>query len=109
MYTSCNTTFVSTLFVRMGERHSLITTRVPQDEAIHNFQKTHAWSNVSLKLSYGLGRRLAGAHRASSGLHFALRLSPDVSQGMHYRGSQVSIDMPKSWLPYLAHATGSHL
>lgn len=50
MYTSFNTTLVSTLFVRIGERHSLITSRVPQDEAIHNFQESYAWTTVSLKL-----------------------------------------------------------
>ncbi|KAK2476863.1 hypothetical protein H9L39_12087 [Fusarium oxysporum f. sp. albedinis] len=45
--------------LRMVERHSLITTTVSQDEAIHSFKKTHALTI------------------------FALCLSPGVSQGMH--------------------------
>ncbi|KAJ0152127.1 Uncharacterized protein HZ326_5468 [Fusarium oxysporum f. sp. albedinis] len=44
----------------MVERHSLITTTVSQDEAIHSFKKTHALTIVSLTLSYDR------VHRSSS-------------------------------------------
>ncbi|CZR41452.1 uncharacterized protein FPRO_11041 [Fusarium proliferatum ET1] len=84
MYTSFITTFVSTLSVRMGERDSLITTRVLQDEAIHSSQETHAWTRD--RESRTVMVLVAEAHRADrpGGLHFALHLSPGVSQGMHY-------------------------
>jgi hypothetical protein len=48
------------LLFRMVERHSLITTTVSQDEAIHSFKKTHALTIVSLTLSYDR------VHRSSS-------------------------------------------